>query len=493
MKNKVKIGVIPIDDRPCHTDFLKKALKNYNEIILEYPPFDCLGHFEKKGNIDKLKNFLVENALKWDYLILSLDALCYGGLVQARKYTKEENLEVYSDRLSIIKEIKKINPSIKVYAYSVIIRLTTTVSSSENLQDWNNIFDYSREKFMVEQGMGNKKQLKTIQDSINPNVLKTFLAARKRNHVVNMISVDYLSLGLIDHLSIIQEDATEYGMHLIEQKEIESKIASLNLKGETIIKNGTDEMVCVLAARILSELYGVTKVFLNLQDVPTNFISKYEDKTLLFNIINIFEEAKIEIVDQEIDSEVNCFIFPPNPGYHLDLAFEVVEQKDLSLLPRVAIDQSEKTKPFIILDLQHVNGGVIEDLQEFMIKNSFSKQKLCGYNSWNTASNSIGTATLDCLIANHGKTNSVYVNDRILDDAVFQGNVRSRMNAILNEKDIDIWNFNKDKQRIDKKLNELMRLQVNDNNVLSIDSNKEFTFPWNRTFEIRIAEVNSNE
>lgn len=485
----LRIGVVPIDDRPCNYNFFSEALKNRNDIMIDLPPKECLGHFDQVGNYSKLQSYLINHALHWDYLVLSIDALCYGGLVQAREYSEELLIDDYFERLAIIKIIKRINPNIKIYAYSVIIRLTTTVTKDQNVDQWEKIFKYSQLAYSSEHNPKLKPELLELERQIDSRLLKGYLNARKRNHVINLVAIDYVQFKLIDYLSLIQEDAQTEGIHLIEQTKLQEKIKELHLSDDIVLKNGTDELVCLLGSKILSNEWGRTKVYLETNQLSESYIGKYEDRPLLENIRIIFEEGGVDLVDDLTKADVVCYVINSDKEQK-DFVFDSESISIQSASNIYSVKQRDPLKPFVVLDLQYVNGGLVSDLIDFMQKNKLSKYQLKGYSSWNTPSNAIGTVVLDCVLAKNNLTNNIYLYKRIVDDAIYQGAVRNELIRIAEKRKSNIWYLGKDCKFYEKYLNQMMSEEMsNYQNLLNSDTDFHFSFPWGRLFEIEIEGV----
>src|SRR5690554_6123266 len=115
----MKIVVVPIDDRPCHTTLVQSALEGYQDIEALYPSKRILGHFMKSGDTNLISNFIVETSKDAQAMVVSIDALLFGGLVQARTSEAVIDYDGYRALLRSIRQAKIQNPSLKIYAYSV--------------------------------------------------------------------------------------------------------------------------------------------------------------------------------------------------------------------------------------------------------------------------------------------------------------------------------------------------------------------------------------
>jgi len=78
-----KIALIPIDNRPICYDLIQDVLALDNDIELFMPKIEYLGGLQTSANIEKIFEFL-SDLNEIDYLIVSLDTLAYGGLVNSR-------------------------------------------------------------------------------------------------------------------------------------------------------------------------------------------------------------------------------------------------------------------------------------------------------------------------------------------------------------------------------------------------------------------------
>src|SRR5690554_5018782 len=105
----MKIVVVPIDDRPCHTTLVQSALEGYQDIEALYPSKNILGHFMKSGDTKSISNFIEKATVDADALVVSIDALLFGGLVQARTSESEIDFDAYRDLLQSIHKAKKQN------------------------------------------------------------------------------------------------------------------------------------------------------------------------------------------------------------------------------------------------------------------------------------------------------------------------------------------------------------------------------------------------
>lgn len=475
---KQKIVILPIDDRPCHNKHVIDAMKYYDTIDLVHPNKSILGHFTRSGNVEACAQYFLDECHNANTLIISIDSLLFGGLVQAR--TAEDNVDMgwYLQLLGILKKLKERNPNLRILAYSVIMRLTTTVTGSDNLSVWEDIFEYSQLTHKAKINSDYQPQLDEVKNRIPEQALRAYLSARQRNHEVNKEVINFVADGVIDYAVLVQEDTTEFGMHIAEQAILKERIQTLKLDNKVVIKNGTDEMVALLLARSLNS--NIQTVSIDSTFVDPLFIARYEDRPAIDNFYRSLEVANL--VEGVSDYLV---IMTPASGKGIDYCFEHHQDtvdsysftNHLTSLPQKYIG---------ILDIQDANGGNVSLLEA--IVNSIENKEICAYSAWNTASNAIGSFLLDMTIALHQKTNPDYLRHRFIDDALYQGRIRKDVNQWMAENNYDIWGQN-DSEELNQKVETLLNLEIEKNPIIKDKRKVRAYLPWGRSFEIEMEDI----
>ena len=115
----LSVAYLPLDERPCNYCFAQRIAKGSPVRFIKPTP-DVLGEKKKPADFSKVEKFLSDSAAKAQYLILSLDMLLYGGIVPSRLHNLSE--EQLTKRLDVLNKIKCINPSLKIYAFALIMR-----------------------------------------------------------------------------------------------------------------------------------------------------------------------------------------------------------------------------------------------------------------------------------------------------------------------------------------------------------------------------------
>lgn len=475
-----RILILPIDDRPCHTDFILEATRNIRDVQIDMVPKSYLGHFTHAGDTLAIRKYLLDNCAEADTLVISIDALLFGGLVQSRTMDTTKTQEDYEVLLQTLRDVKYCNPNIKILAYSVIVRLTTTVTDSSQLQIWEDLFEYSQLVHRVTHEPQFEDKLQSVTQRIPQPVLNDYLAARQRNHHFNKACVDLANEGILDYVSLVQEDTHEFGLHVREQDVLHAMIESYALQDRVSIKNGTDEMVALLLARDLNQN---TKDFnVDVTFVDPKYIAKFEDRTIIENISGAFKVANMSAAEMETPY---VFLALPATGQTIDLAFEPKLETPTLTTEQLDYYKRYNGKSLFVLDVQYGNGGDIRSLERLL--STLDDATLQGYSAWNTGSNSIGTLVLDLVIAMYYDTNPTYIKHRVIDDALYQGDIRLLVNAKMREMGFDVWAEN-----YSDTINEYLTTLLNDTaQKYPFLDTPEFQayLPWGRSFEVAMKEI----
>ena len=122
-----RIGFLPLDSRPCNIDWIKDfaSLVGADYVTI---PSENLGNLNQALAWEETKAFLLENVQKVDYFLLP-SIRYHGGLIQSRN-VKQSPFE--AEKLSLISELKKLNPNLKVFAFDTVLRTSISTLDEES-------------------------------------------------------------------------------------------------------------------------------------------------------------------------------------------------------------------------------------------------------------------------------------------------------------------------------------------------------------------------
>jgi hypothetical protein len=476
----LRISLLPLDSRPCNTRFPLVLARAAGE-GLALPDRFFMDYFTRPAWFPYMDSWLSEAALNSEYLILSLDMLCYGGLIASREAGPRDAVS----RLAIIPRLKDLNPRLKIFAFSVIMRSSITTTDETSWRYWELINEYSRLKGLED------PRYRELERRIPGELLDAYLGVRERNHQVNLGAVDLLNGGSIDCLTLLQEDSSPGGIQQREQK-ILAERAAAGTADRFFIHNGADEGAMLLLGRILNRENPPCIQWEFLNPEGEGMIAAYEDRPLRQNVesqvracgmIGGGPPLRLLILSPKTAVQQNSpaqYEGPDYSGAELDEMVSKIEG---------ALDAGEMVG---LLDVAYANGGHLAFMRKVRERNLlgflefrgiFPRRIIHAYAGWNTASNSLGTVLSQLSARRRAEQkglpperNSVFTLERYLDDCLYQSLIRPRVEARLKEEGLNILNLGSAKGKAEGELfRELKAL------VPRLDF--RFSLPWPRSFE----------
>ncbi|MBP7211835.1 DUF4127 family protein, partial [bacterium] len=197
-------------------------------------------------------------------------------------------------------------------------------------------------------------------------------------------------------------------------------------------------------------------------------ISKYEDVSIEKCVLGQIELAGCKIDDKNPDLELIVNNFEKAQG-------EIVMNVDTKHFDEAFIPPES---PYLIADVRFANGADNKFVNEFF-KNKIDLKNFYGYSAWNTSANSIGSLICCALVKFFAKNIDENAFKKVqfvrfADDWAYQANVRQSLkHKYQNPQILPLEN-------------EIKPFMDKINKVLISDFNAEFSFPWNRFFEVEV-------
>lgn len=463
-----KIALIPIDNRPvCYT--LPLLIANVNpKVKLLLPNRKFLGSLTKNADIEAIFEWL-EELQDVDYIVISADTLIYGGLIPSRRTTA--NIKEIEQKILHLRNILLKKDNCKTYLFSSIMRISNNNINEEEKEYWKDwgekIFEYSYNLHRAELEGNDEAKRRAFELSLEipKEILIDWLASRARNFEVNKMYLKLYDDGLINSLVYSKDDCAKFGLNVKEAKYFEFEA---EMRKNVFVKTGADEIPLTLLARCLSdgEKIKIAPVYTKPNFVQN--ISKYEDISLEKSVNSQIETAGAIVSDVE-NADMILYInnFEKEQG-------ELVMNVDVPLFDG---EIKHFGKPYFVADVLNANGAdnnFVKKLMENRVSDNFS-----GYAAWNTTGNSLGS-TISAAISVFTAKNidksafEKLQTVRFLDDWAYQANLRKQIKSekISDEKEI-------------KKLFVPYETAVRE--FLKTPKYEiEYSFPWNRTFEIEV-------
>lgn len=440
----MNIAFIPIDNRPVCYTLPKQIAKLNNKINLYLPERKFLGDLTKNSNTEAILDWL-NNLENIDCIVICLDTIAYGGLIPSRR--SNVSFEQIKSKIDKLKTILQ-NKNAKTYAFSSIMRISNNNINEEEKEYWNvwgkKIFEYSY----------NFHKNGTTETNIPKEILDDYLQTRKRNFEINKLYLDWQKEGLLDTLVFSKDDCAEYGLNVMEAKEIKQ------LGG--FVKTGADEIPMSLLARALNTNNPPKIAPVFLAPEYKHLISNYEDVSIEQSVIGQLELAGCEIAEPK---NADILLYINNFEEHQGEIVMKIPTKPYS-------DNWEiPDKPHIIADVRYANGADNKFVEKLL--NKGLDEKFWGYSAWNTSANTLGSlicATCFKFIGNNDEEFKKLQMTRFLDDWAYQANVRQ----MLEKPD-------------GNKCKELMKpFEERLFKIFNVKYNTKYSFTWNRLFEVEI-------
>lgn len=480
---KNSIALLPLDNRPV-SYLLPKQIADFSGVNLILPERENLGDLKRGSNLPYIETWLNDTVGTGRdqslQLIIALDNLVYGGLVQSRKHSK--SLDELKRKISFIKELNKI----KKYGFSSILRISNNNNAEEEKEYWK---DYGEKIFnwsilMHKVGRGVKEERISHEELIEKwyqsaklipsDILSDYKGHRDKNFTINLEWLESLHNNCFQHLIFSCDDSSKYGMNVVEAEYLKEEIKKHNFSKLATVTSGTDETPLVLLTKAIlekSKIKPAISIYFNsIEGMNQN--AKYESCSIYASVLNQLKILDIEIKELE-KSDIALYIHLADSiqGDHIFGELPKDTKNNASKLIKFL---EETSKPFILIDLAYANGAD-PVLIELLLKAKINWNMCYGYAAWNTCTNSIGSALaigINRWIAEMRKTFSKEafkkcLLTRFLDDYAYQTQIR---HSKITEQEI----------------NEKIKTYVQKfSTLLSLDNIKvNCKLPWKRSFEV---------
>ena len=493
----MKLIYIPLDERPCNYNFARR-IADGTEVQVVAPALDLLGQKKVPADFKNIKNFILENVGGADACVISLDMLLYGGIIPSRLhcFTEEELCE----RLSLLDEIKGINPSIKIYAFALIMRCPKYSSSDEEPDYYEycgrEIFLTGQTKHKLQLGIIDRAEANDLiskcENAINGN-LEDFESRRVINRNMLIKTVEKLHKS-IDFLIIPQDDSAEYGYTSMDREAIKSELKRNGLD-DVAMYPGADEVGMTLLARAACEYKGITpKIYCEFphKDAP-EITPLYEDRPLCQTLpFQISAAGCIEVKDKE-KSDVHLYL-----NYPAFDPVEVWQEKSDGYgernLEKFIIDIKGSIfhkKVTALADGAYCNGGDREFLQ--MLSKNIDLLDLSAYAGWNTSSNTLGTVICQAVFVflfGNNSNQKRFLAERIYEDVGYCGYVRAYVtNNILADLGYNYFDAGERNGEVAKIVKQELEKYI-DGSFPELSKKYDIArcqMPWKRMFEVDLA------
>lgn len=504
-----KIVFIPLDERPCNYIY-PEYIGRMSGLELCIPTKKILGEFKKEADVEAVWEWMESQVKGASHLVVSMDMLLYGGIVPSRLHHLPE--ETCIKRLERLKEIKKLEPGIKIFGFQLITRAPARDGSGEEpdyYEDYGyRIFRYGviRDRESVKAAsMEELKELETIRAEVPKEYLDDFLNRRAVNYNNHIRSIELVEQGVIDYMIIPLDDCREYGYAPSERKKLSAVMAQKNLFSRIAMYPGADEIGCTLLARAVNEQGGLSPaVYVDYSSLRGKLqIPSYEDRSIGETVLSHLLAAGCEEAETSAEADFVLAVNPPT-SFSLKLEKEILTddiilESERNLSAFLARIQKYRRKGLSVgvADCAIPNGAD-RALMQFLYEQNMLGE-LTAYGGWNTSSNTLGTVLSHLCAWNAAGKRGLLTEEvrgiseeflffRYLEDWGYMAEVRRNVTDHLMDIDPALNRLDlKDKEPVVREIVKEWLTEFQKKYFPESEYQFELSMPWNRMFEVEIV------
>lgn len=516
---------VPMDDRPVCLDYTVETMRAAGWDV-KVPPREYIAGIVKKGEPEKLMEWLETEGKTSTAIVASSDALMYGGLVGSR--THNISTEVLNARAERLLHLKNTTHNQNVYIFTTIMRSpkasAAPVEPAYYEQYGPKLFRLGLLEDKKEiKGLHRRehKELVQLHKDIPEDVITDLYNRRNGNLKITKMLLNGAKDGKFDYMLLGRDDTAPFSQAHREARNImevllqflqkhhdeeelysdnnhESRIMDILLgtlpKGKIRFFAGADQLGLVLLLRAANRLqYELPMVYITyaagtgLETVPT-----YEDNTVGESARQHVLAAGALPIRKRTNVDLVLAINTPKDGHCLEASNAknaVLNNKDSKRFADKVSRLVMNGHNVAVADVKYGNGA-----DNTLVNQLFARKmayKVASYGGWNTSGNTIGFSLAQGMLARKmdDEDKNYLLTQRYLDDWAYQANSRMKVYQKL------IWpNYwpgsgLKDEKlaAAEKNIAEEIALVAKPLIGDAVDQYK-FTLPWQRMFEVQVSK-----
>lgn len=485
---------VPQDDRPVDYEYTVSTAEAAGYQVLT-PPAQYLSGMNFHGSPDKLMAWVDANAGKADAMVLSIDSLVYGGLVDSRKHNLP--METLTARLEKVEALHKSHKNVPIYVFSTVMRSPWAggkgVEPDYYLTMGSDIYQLaSLQAKMDEEGLNPQERNDwfAIMRRVPMEYLQDWYNRRRKNMSINYRLIDDARKGVFTYYSLGHDDNS-----VSTQPSLESKY--LEMAGTGIPKTafgsfpGADQLGLLLITRASNDFNNyhpkITVIYPLGGGEKT--VPRYDGQAIGKTIASHVEAIGGTMVDNERPDLLLAVNTP--------LTTSTTESANFENFPimlqstRDFLTQIEKAVnldiPVSIVDMAFSNGS--DNTLVYGLYQDKMMYRLAAYNGWNTASNSVGYGIAQGVLSKYmtADAHRDMLTTQYLDNWAYQANVRDYIYRMQQKLEAGVVTqyyptLNEELQSRTKE-----QLQRYASTYLGIDPKTvDVALPWQRLFEVYV-------
>lgn len=431
----MNILLIPPDVRPQTLDHPVQLARMAGAEV-RVPPPQALPRLNEPGDTALLRSWLLDEAPGADALIVCLETLTLGGMIPARRVS--DPLDAVLDRLGALEEARRLNPRLRILAFGVIVRVAHDNDPLEEkpyygewgreLRAYSTAFDRH-----ARHGEAERPALEAARAAVPAAVLSDWVSTRERNRTLHLEALNLVQNGLIEHLCLTLDDTTPYGLAAHDRRLLEARTDELGVWPRVDIYPGADEVPVTLLARLLRG--GTPRVYVRYSGTLGGAAGLlYEDRPAGELVQAHLRAAGCVLADGRADADFILAVNTPGErqaNVQPDYGAVDTTARHLPAFVDFVRDALERGERVSLADIAYPNGA---ERRLWRLLHDLPLARLAGYAGWNTAGNSLGSAiAMGALPVRDERARVEALFSRLVDDALYQAEVRAQVRARLHE------------------------------------------------------------
>ena len=479
------ILLVPQDDRPVSLDYTVNTAERAGYTVLT-PPRAYLSGKNFRGSPDLIWRWVEQNMVRADAAVLSTDTLIYGGLVDSRKHN--EPLTTLMARENRIRALHAQYPKIPIYGFGTIMR--TPYASSGGVEPYyyskygNDLSRLSGLQDKMDAGKITPDEtagLLSLKLSIPSEYLQDWFKRRTKNNTINRMLIKDTKSGVFAYYSEGHDDNSKNS-----QSTLESRYLAADAKGLPESRYGSfpgaDQLALLLIARYHDDSHHLKPAFSVIYPLgrAENTVPSYENQPIGKTISEHIAAVGGVMAGKNVPDIVLAVNTP------IASTGESGQFSNFGMMKQSTTDFMNEVKnvigrgiPVSMVDVYFANGSD-NTLMNLMVKDDLL-YKVAAYNGWNTASNTIGYAIAQAILAPSmsAEDHKNMLTEQYIDNWAYQANVRKNIARMTELETNGTTPTPAIKQEMIAEVQEFAKKKMGLNPAtVSAD------FPWNRLFEI---------
>lgn len=479
------ILLVPQDDRPVSLDYTVNTAERAGYTVLT-PPRAYLSGKNFRGSSDLIWRWVEQNMVRADAAVLSTDTLIYGGLVDSRKHN--EPLTTLMARENRIRALHAQYPKIPIYGFGTIMR--TPYASSGGVEPYyyskygNDLYRLSGLQDKMDAGKITPDEtagLLSLKLSIPSEYLQDWFKRRTKNNTINRMLIKDTKSGVFAYYSEGHDDNSKNS-----QSTLESRYLAADAKGLPESRYGSfpgaDQLALLLIARYHDDSHHLKPAFSVIYPLgrAENTVPSYENQPIGKTISEHIAAVGGVMAGKNVPDIVLAVNTP------IASTGESGQFSNFGMMKQSTTDFMNEVKnvigrgiPVSMVDVYFANGSD-NTLMNLMVKDDLL-YKVAAYNGWNTASNTIGYAIAQAILAPSmsAEDHKNMLTEQYIDNWAYQANVRKNIARMTELETNGTTPTPAIKQEMIAEVQEFAKKKMGLNPAtVSAD------FPWNRLFEI---------